>query len=278
MHSGEPRGGTDLREIVTVSDGTRIAVHDYGGSGRPIVLLHGLMGRASTWWGHARWLADHGRVVALDARGHGGTVAATSGPWSTERFVDDVVAVLEALELASAVLIGHSMGGLHAWQTAATRPDLVDAIVVEDMAPDHRGRTAASWEAWLAAMPQTFDSIASVREAFSWPRPSVGDYIVECVREHSDGYRLITDHGLAASIASEWGERDFWAGVRAVRCPALLLQAEETPIASAQMAEMATQMSDARHVLIAGTGHLLHDDAPGRFRELVTGFLNRTAE
>jgi pimeloyl-ACP methyl ester carboxylesterase len=265
-----------MREIVTASDGTRIAVRGYGGSGRPIVLLHGLMGRASTWWGHARWLADHGRVVALDARGHGGTVATTPGPWPTERFVEDVITVLEALELAPAVLIGHSMGGLHAWQTAATRPDLVEAIVVEDMAPDHRGRTAAPWEAWFAAMPETFDSIAAVRAAFAWPRPSVGDYIMECVREDPDGYRLITGPGLAASIASEWGERDFWAGVRAVCCPALLLQAEETPIASVQMARMARLMLNARHVLVPGTGHLLHDDAPDRFRELVTEFLSQT--
>jgi pimeloyl-ACP methyl ester carboxylesterase len=277
LHTGHQRGGTDLREIVTVSDGTRIAVHDYGGSGRPIVLLHGLMGRASTWWRHARWLAEHGRVVALDARGHGGTVSATPGPWPTERFVDDVITVLDALALEPAVLIGHSMGGLHAWETAAARPDRVVALVVEDMAPDHRGRTAAPWEAWFAAMPDTYDSVGSVREAFGWPRPSVGDYIVECVREDVDGYRLITGPALAASIASEWGERDFWAGVGAVRCPALLLQAQDTPIASEQMAQMAAVMPDARHVLVPETGHLLHDDAPERFRDLVTEFLSRTA-
>jgi pimeloyl-ACP methyl ester carboxylesterase len=126
-------------------------------------------------------------------------------------------------------------------------------------------------------MPPAFDSIAEVRDSFGWPRPSVGDYLAECVREGSDGYRMITSHELAAAIAAEWGERDFWAGVRAVRCPALLLQAQDTPIVSGQMAEMARVMPAARHVLVPDTGHLLHDDAPTRYRELVTEFLTGPA-
>jgi pimeloyl-ACP methyl ester carboxylesterase len=112
-----------------------------------------------------------------------------------------------------------------------------------------------------------------VRDAFGWPRPSVGDYIAECVREAPDGYRLLTEHAMAAAIAGEWGERDFWDSVARVHCPTLLLEAEESPIASEQMAAMAKLMPHARHFRVPGTGHLLHDDAPQRYRELVTGFL-----
>jgi pimeloyl-ACP methyl ester carboxylesterase len=264
---------TLMRTSITVSDGARIALRGYGGSGRPIVLLHGLMGRASTWWRTARWLADHGEVIALDARGHGDSTSPVPGPWRTERFVADVVEVLETLRRGPVVLIGHSMGGLHGWQLAATHPELVTGLVVEDMAPDHRGVTAAPWTSWFEAMPPVFDSIAQVRDSFGWPRPSVGDYFAECMREGPDGYRLITPHELAAGIAAEWGEQDYWAGVRAVRCPALLLQAQDTPIASWQMAEMARLLPAARHVLVPDTGHLLHDDAPECYRELVTEFL-----
>lgn len=268
-----------MRDVVTVSDGSRIAVRGYGATDgapdRTILLLHGLMGRASTWYRTARWLADHGAVYAIDARGHGDSAASTPGPWPTERFVADVVEVLETL--GPATLIGHSMGGLHAWETAAARPDLVNALVVEDMAPDHRGRTAAPWVSWFDAMPEAFDSLAAVRDAFGWPRHTVGDYLAECVREGPDGYRLLTSHSLAAAIASEWGERDFWTGVAAVRCPTLLLQAEDTAIASEQMVDMARLIPKARHVKVPDTGHLLHDDAPERYRELVTEFLTGSA-
>lgn len=296
-----------MRTSVTVSDGTKIAVTEFGaarriarlaerkcetrgtevrdsrgvpgrgtrGTGtrdsRTILVLHGLMGRASTWWSHSRWLADFGRVVGVDARGHGDSPA--SGPWRTERFVADLVEVVEALELAPVTVIGHSMGGLHGWELAASRPDLVSALVVEDMAPDHRGRTPDDWTAWFAAMPAAFASVAAVRDAFGHPRASAGEYLAECVREGPDGYRLLTDPEEAGRIAAEWGRRDFWPGVRAVRCPTLLLQAEESPIAGEQMPLMASAMTDARHVLVPGTGHLLHDDAPDEFRRLVTDFL-----
>jgi len=50
---------TGMRSSVRVSDGACIAVREYGGTGRTILLLHGLMGRASTWWRASRWLADH---------------------------------------------------------------------------------------------------------------------------------------------------------------------------------------------------------------------------
>src|SRR5581483_8338838 len=224
-----------LRTSVTVSDGTSIAVRGFGGpngpggAGRTILLLHGLMGRASTWWAASRWLADHGRVIGVDARGHGDSPA--RGPWRTQRFVADLVEVIEALALGPCVVIGHSMGGLHGWELAAARPELVEALVVEDMAPDHTGRTADSWTSWFAAMPPAFPSVAAVRDAFGHPRPSWGDYLAECVREGPDGYRLLTDPFEAGDMASEWGRVSFWDGVRAVRCPTLLLQAEDSAIA-----------------------------------------------
>ena len=48
-----------------------LEIVEFGGTGRPVVLLHGLMGRATTWWPIARELTRHGRVLGLDARGHG---------------------------------------------------------------------------------------------------------------------------------------------------------------------------------------------------------------
>lgn len=49
----------------------QLAYVDYGGEGPGVLLLHGLMGRATTWAETARWLTPHFRVVALDQRGHG---------------------------------------------------------------------------------------------------------------------------------------------------------------------------------------------------------------
>jgi pimeloyl-ACP methyl ester carboxylesterase len=250
------------------SDGVELAVTEFGGSGTPILLLHGLMGRASTWWAVAEWLADHGRVVGLDARGHGRSGA--RGPWTTDRMAADVVDVLT--ELGPSAVLGHSMGGLHGLVAAARRPELVRALVVEDMGVDFRGRSAADARAWFTALPQPFGSLAAVRRAFGHPRIEFGEYMTECVEERADGYHVLARVEHTTAIAAEWAECDRWSEVESVRCPALLVEAEESVAPAGQMALMAARMPAAAYVRVPGAGHLVRVE-PG-FRPLIESFLS----
>jgi pimeloyl-ACP methyl ester carboxylesterase len=247
-------------------------VIEFGGAGPGIVLLHGLMGRATTWWRTARWLTPYGRVVGLDARAHGRNPHRTA--CDTETFAHDVAQRIEALELAPATLIGHSMGGLHAIAVAARYPELVRAIVVEDMAPDHRGRTADEWLAYFASWP-VFRSLAHVREFFG----PAGDYFVECFEEGPDGYHLIGDLAQMVDIAREWGRRDYWDLVADVRCPILAVEAGAGPMPAGQMAEMTRRTAgDALYHRVEGAGHIVHDMATAEFRGAVEAFLSRVLE
>ena len=58
-------------ERTVVRDGTRLVCRDWGGSGRPVLLLHGLAGHAGEWDVPAQRLSPRYRVVAVDQRGHG---------------------------------------------------------------------------------------------------------------------------------------------------------------------------------------------------------------
>lgn len=256
------------------SDGVELRVVDLGGDGPPILLLHGLMGCGATWEPVARWLCTHGRVHALDARGHGRSEA--RGPWTTERMAADAAEVLD--QIGPAVVVGHSMGGLHGLVLAARRPDLVRALVVEDMAVDFRGRSADDARTWFGALPRSFPSLAAVREAFGHPRPEFGDYMAECVEEREDGYHLLSNIDDVVEIAAEWAVVDHWATLDAVRCPVLLLEAEQSVAPPGQMAEMARRLADARHVLVPGTGHLLHTAAPVAYRSAVEALLAEVPE
>lgn len=248
----------------------RPGVVEFGGSGPGILLLHGLMGRARTWWPVARWLTSYGRVVGLDARSHGHSPH-RGGAWRTEDFVADAADALTELGLGPAVVIGHSMGGLHAWALAATHPELVRAVVVEDMAPDQRGGTTEFWRVHFESWPVPFVSLAHVREFFG-PR---GDFFAECMVERADGYHLMASLEDLYGIAEEWGVREYWSLVERVRCPLLALEAEQSAMPPGQMAELARRVPGGlgRHMLIPGSGHVIHDDAPQEFRGAVEAFL-----
>ena len=118
------------------------------GRGEPLVLVHGLMGRGTTWTRQLPWLTRLGTVYSYDALWHRGRDVDDPHPISTERFVADLGDAVSALG-APVRIVGHSMGALHAWCLAAERPELVSALVLEDMAPDFRGRTTGPWEPWL---------------------------------------------------------------------------------------------------------------------------------
>lgn len=249
---------------------------DFGGSGPAILLLHGLMGRANNWWPVAQWLTGHGRVVALDARGHGRNPRDGRSITSAD-FVADAAAAITGLDLGPTVVIGHSMGGLHSWLLAASHPDLVRAVVVEEFAPDQRGRTVETWRPWFDSWPLPFRSLAHLYAFFG--DPVVAGYFAEGVVERADGYHLIADFDDLYEIAAEWGERGYWPEVDQVRCPLLAVEAEHSLMPPRQMAELAARApgnvtADApRHLIVPSAGHVVHLQQPDAYRKAVESFL-----
>jgi pimeloyl-ACP methyl ester carboxylesterase len=113
-------------------DGLTLHARDWGGSGRPVVLLHGLASNARIWDGVASRLAGAGlRVVALDQRGHGSSDQPSSG-YDFATVVRDLEAALAALGLERPVLVGHSWGANVALQLAAGRPGAVAGLALVD--------------------------------------------------------------------------------------------------------------------------------------------------
>src|SRR5437867_1150743 len=100
-----------------------------GGSGPPIVLVHGLGGAASNWTELAPLLAGRHRLLVPDLPGHGGSSAlpAVSG---LEPFADRVALVAELEGMLPAPVIGHSLGGMVVLRLALRRPADVQAVVL----------------------------------------------------------------------------------------------------------------------------------------------------
>lgn len=257
----------------------RLGVSDWGGAGRPILLLHGLMGRGRAWAPHVDWLRDYGHVYTLDAAWHRGRKLAEDPDGQnlrTERFVTDAAAALELIGDGPAVVIGHSMGGLHAWCLAAARPDLVAAIVVEDMAPDFQGQTTQPWDAWFDSWPVEFTDSSQVIGMFG---EVAGAYFLESFDRTATGWRLHGEIVHWRDVAQHWGTRHYWDQWRAVAVPALLVEAEFSLAPPGQIQEMAdiARSAPTRHVRVAGAGHLVQADAPEAYRGAVEAFLSELA-
>src|SRR5256886_9370387 len=95
---------------ITVKDGTTIYYKDWG-KGSVVTFSHGWPLSSDAWDGQMLFLAQNGfRVVAHDRRGHGRSSQASSGN-DMNGYADDLAAVIEALDLKDAALVGHSTGG-----------------------------------------------------------------------------------------------------------------------------------------------------------------------
>lgn len=96
--------------FATAKDGTKIFYREFG-EGQPFVFSHGWPLNADAWDGQMLFLANNGyRVIAHDRRGHGRSEQPATGN-DMDTYADDLAAVIDALDLKDAILVGHSTGG-----------------------------------------------------------------------------------------------------------------------------------------------------------------------
>lgn len=109
-----------------------VITHTSPGVARPLVIAHGLYGSARNWNVISKRMSDRGQVIAVDMRNHG------ESPWSdSHTYLDlasDLADVIETLDTPVDVL-GHSMGGKAAMMLALEYPDLLQKLIIADIAP-----------------------------------------------------------------------------------------------------------------------------------------------
>jgi pimeloyl-ACP methyl ester carboxylesterase len=231
-----------ITRTVTLDDGLTIGFRETGEPEvRPVVLLHALGSKSSTWDTVAAALAEAGRhVIAVDLRGHG-----RSGPaeeYSYRLMADDVLRFLEHRGIKRIDLVGHSLGGAVAMFVAIGAPELVERLVIEDVAPPMRnGRPEHDRPEPPAEAPEPVD--------FHWP-------VVPAI------YR-----------AMRAPDPDWWARLPTITARTLLVSGGPTShVAPSRMAELATVIPDAT-LSTVDVGHHIHRDQPDEFAGLVLPFL-----
>ncbi|RAP58203.1 alpha/beta hydrolase [Oleiagrimonas sp. MCCC 1A03011] len=239
-----------------------------GGDKPPLVLLHGLIGSGACWMPVARALESAYDVVMPDARGHGGSSAPDHG-YGYEDHARDVMGFIQALELASPVLVGHSMGGMTAALVASRASALLRGVVLVD-------------PTFLSAQRQVevFDSDVAEQH-----RQLLGRHkreLVEELRErHPRRSQEIIDHLADARLRTRIEafevlrppNPDYRQLIRAIDIPTLLITAESGIVTSEMADELQRMHACIRVAQIPNAGHGVPYDKPEQVASVVRLFL-----
>jgi len=238
-----------------VANGLKLHYVRTGGDKPPLVLAHGHSDNGLCWTRVARVLeADHD-LIMYDARRHG---LSDDGPDVAERdaLARDAAGLIQALGLETPGMFGHSMGAATAAAVAATYPDLLSYIILEDV-PWFDEEARARWQ----GRPPAEEETPRTRE----------EWIARCHRQHPNWHE--DEVGPWADSKMQFAGRE-WKGqrqqdvpwqemARRITVPTLLLTGdlEQGAIVSPAVAQEALSLMPRAEVAhIAGAGHCIHRD------------------
>lgn len=256
-------------------EGQALATHDLGPrSGDPVLALHGVTGYGGRWRAVAADALPGRRVLAVDLRGHGDST--WDPPWSTAQHVADLLATLDAHEVARVDVVAHSFGGLLALALLEAVPERVGRLALLDPAVA-LGPERARARAEEACGDVSWESVEAARIALragyhGAARAAAEADVDEHVRAGADG-RFRERYSRPAVIAA-WGEMARGVPRLAPRSgPVLLLTARDSDIVTDALREsLRRDAADLTEHVLPG-GHRLYWEATAATAAHLRGFL-----
>lgn len=118
-----------------LSTGVQLEYEEHGSGERALVLVHGFTGSRDDWREQLPELAELGRTIGLDQRGHGGsTNTGDPASYSLDQLTEDLALALDALDTGPCDLLGHSLGGMVTLRVALAHPERVSSLILMDTA------------------------------------------------------------------------------------------------------------------------------------------------
>jgi pimeloyl-ACP methyl ester carboxylesterase len=251
-----------------------LAFREYG-KGPALVIVHGLFGSGRNWHTIANRLADRFRVFTVDLRNHG------DSPWTPtmglSEMADDLSRFIDDRQLATATVIGHSLGGKTAMLAALSDPARIEALVVVDIAPV---RYRHAFQAEIDAMAG-LDLLHVVRRAEAADAlaarlgdPSLARFLVQNLATGPKG--LVWKLNLAAIGRAMTELTDFpYVADWAFDGRTLFVSGDRSDyIDRSHDRQIFALFPQAEFAVIAGAGHRVHVDQPDAFLARLEDFLD----
>jgi pimeloyl-ACP methyl ester carboxylesterase len=245
------------------------------GSGPPLIILHGLFGSGDNWQRVAGRLAAKHEVFLLDQRNHGLSPHTTLMDYSM--MAEDVAEFMRDHGQNHATLLGHSMGGKTAMQLALDHPELVERLIVVDIAPRAYSATHREiLDALLSLDPTVFANRQQMEAALAPAIPDLGvrRFLLKSVARRADGkFEWKLNLPALSNNYSALGQGV--SGTRPFAGPALFVAGEKSKyIRESDWTAIRQLFPRAEGKTVGGAGHWVHADAPDAFLKTVEEFLN----
>jgi pimeloyl-ACP methyl ester carboxylesterase len=236
-------------------------------------LLHGL---ADSWRSFERVLPllPSLDLIAVTQRGHGDASRPAAG-YALPDLSGDLQALLDALGIGRAVVVGHSMGSAVALRFAIDHPERVEGLILIGAAPTVRGTPEARtyWDRALAD-PISRDFVRTLTEqSFVKPVPPA---VVDTMTEESAKVPL---HVWRSVLEARWrGEGDYAMELAKVQAPTLILWGDRDPrYGRSEQDALLAGISRSRLVVVEGAGHMLQVEEPERCAREIAAFVTGEA-
>lgn len=244
---------------------------EFGTSGTtPVVIVHGLYGSGRNWGVIAKRLSDAARVVTVDLRNHG--QSPHSETHSYEELSDDLAQLIEHLGSPMHV-VGHSMGGKAAMLLGLTRPELIDRMIVADIAPVAYSHSQLPFIHAMRAVDLTRvqrRSDAEAQLAEQGVEPALRSFFTQSLDVPEKRWRLNLD-----TLESEMPKIMSFPEIEK-SCPTktlFLSGGASDYVLPEHRARIKELFPNATFAKIPGAGHWLHAEKPREFEAAVRVFL-----
>jgi pimeloyl-ACP methyl ester carboxylesterase len=274
-----PQPPQPVDRFVTV-DGLRIHYLDWGAPEKPpLIMLHGI-GRVAHTFDHiAPHFVSRYHVMAVDMRGHGDSGWDPKGAYLVEDYVKDIEGLAEQLRLRNIVVWGNSTGGRVAQVFAGLHPDLVAAVISEDVGPERPSQLADNVARQLKQEDAT--GWASEEELLTQLKTSYPRTSEEILRSLSHyGTKIRADGRVIwkrdPAIANGFVPTELWRFVRQIKPPIIyILGGRSTVVPVATQEELKKALPQAEIATVPGTGHYPSEESPAQFLAIIDKFLGR---
>ena len=262
-------------------DGMPFYYAEVPGPGPKLLILHGLTGSHDEFLHLAPILARQAHLYLLDMRGHGRSGRAES--YTVADYGRDVVAFLQDVVGETAVLLGHSLGGIVATWVAANRPDLVRGLILAEPGFYIMQHLASSWmQPYFVSLRDRLRQHDAQGESLAQMmayagQTSVDTAVPDAVRQRAMQLLHVDRAVLEPLLNSRLlGNQDPDVLLAQIYCPTHLIAAESGRggvMTLEDVQRVVAQVPQAAHTIVTGTGHDIHLDRPQAFFRAVVSFL-----